>query len=118
MSKSRRNVAPGQLDEAHGPCTSQVLGQVSSVKDNGVHGHTIALVSYLGISPAEKKETIVFANSRRLVGMAVALLSVDVLTLRSQESSNPTVPTKSSYQFSVADAQAAEIQTAPATLRD
>lgn len=44
-----------------------------------------------------------FANSRRLIGMAVALLSVGVLTLRSQESSNPTVPTKSSYQFPVAE---------------
>jgi len=58
--------------------------------------------SYFRISRL-KQETRVFPHFRKLIGTAVALSFVGGLTLKSQESQNPTVPTKSSYQFPVAE---------------
>ena len=43
------------------------------------------------------------SESRKWIGAAVALSFLPVLTLRSQDSANPSVPTKSSYQFPVAE---------------
>ena len=44
-----------------------------------------------------------FSTSRKWLSVAVALSFLPVLTLRSQDSPKPTVPTKSSYQFPVAE---------------
>ncbi len=44
-----------------------------------------------------------FSKSRKWIGLAIALLFVAVLSLKSQNSANPSVPIKSSYQFSVAE---------------
>jgi len=45
----------------------------------------------------------VFSSWRKWIGIVIALLFVAVLSLRSQDSANPAVPVKSSYQFPVAE---------------
>lgn len=44
-----------------------------------------------------------FSSWRKWIGIVIALLFVAVLSLRSQDSANPAVPVKSSYQFPVAE---------------
>ena len=44
-----------------------------------------------------------FSSWRKWIGIVIALLFVAVLSLRSQDSANPAIPVKSSYQFPVAE---------------